>query len=306
MKNKKGLEMSFAVVFSIIVGAIIIFFAIYTVNKFIRTERYSLDTETAKKLSIIYDPLETGTAYGKTSQVSFRQETRIYTSCSDTGSFGKQKIRLSMSSGLGEKWQDPGGEISIPNKYIFSNKIEQGKKINFVSLEFNPGFKVADLLMMYSKKYCFIGAPNFVVDEVEGLNMKNIELDNCSDNSIKVCFIGEGCDIEVTGVEEGYVKKQGQKVYFIGNLVFAAIFSDPEIYECNIRRLSKKLAYLSLLYRQQSVITSNCDTGLEGELLTLVEIASNLKTSNELNLIEELAKEINEKNSYLGECKLFE
>jgi hypothetical protein len=57
--NKQGIEMGFSWIFAIIVGVVILFLAIYTTTRIIGTSRYELDTETAKKISILIDPLET-------------------------------------------------------------------------------------------------------------------------------------------------------------------------------------------------------------------------------------------------------
>ena len=47
IKNKKALEMSFAWIFSIIVGGIIIIAAIYAASNFISQGEYKVNTETA-------------------------------------------------------------------------------------------------------------------------------------------------------------------------------------------------------------------------------------------------------------------
>ena len=59
MKNKKALEMSFAWIFAIIAGIVILFLAIYATSQFIKTRRYEIDIQTAAKLAILLDPLET-------------------------------------------------------------------------------------------------------------------------------------------------------------------------------------------------------------------------------------------------------
>ena len=76
--KKKGFEFSFAWLFAIIVGAVIIFLAIFASTRFIRTGRYQMDTITAEQLSIIFEPLETGLASGKSNIAELKAETRIY------------------------------------------------------------------------------------------------------------------------------------------------------------------------------------------------------------------------------------
>ena len=58
--SKKAFEMSFAWMFSIIVGAIILFLAIYMTMKFIAPQRNISQSELAKSFGALLDPLETG------------------------------------------------------------------------------------------------------------------------------------------------------------------------------------------------------------------------------------------------------
>ena len=60
IKMKKGfLQISFAWLFAIIVGIFILFLAIYGVTKLINVGQYQIDSETAKNLGILLNPLET-------------------------------------------------------------------------------------------------------------------------------------------------------------------------------------------------------------------------------------------------------
>ena len=74
MKNKKAIEMSFNWIFAIIVGGFILFIAIYGAGKLIRTSEQSVYTETAASLVSLFDPLETGLASGKASEISFNKK----------------------------------------------------------------------------------------------------------------------------------------------------------------------------------------------------------------------------------------
>ena len=76
--NKKAIAMSFNWLFAIIVGAIILFLAIYATSKFIKTSEEVIYTETSAKLIALLDPLETGLASGKSEEISFKKQTRTY------------------------------------------------------------------------------------------------------------------------------------------------------------------------------------------------------------------------------------
>ena len=71
MKSKKAfLQISFAWLFAIIVGMVILFLAIYASTKIIKTEQIALDVETAKEIGVLLNPLETGFETGKTNSIT--------------------------------------------------------------------------------------------------------------------------------------------------------------------------------------------------------------------------------------------
>ena len=318
MKNKKAFEMSFAWIFSIIVGALILFIAIYATSKFISTRRFEIDTQTAAKLAILIDPLETSIEAGKSSVINFNKETRIYNSCSSSGNFGRHLISLSSKSGIGKDWLEPGAGIPINNKYIFSEDVEQGKEFSVFSMPFEMPFKVSDLIFISGKKYCFIRSPNKIKDDIQSLNLKNIELvdlnSNCSQTAEKVCFNpGPECDIEVYSNDlseeynTGQVVKNSRTMYFTGPLIYGAIFSSPEVYECNTKRLMLRLKNLGEVYQDKIRIIEKkgCNSNLEGNLNLLTNLARNLDSSQKLFLVQEKADEIKKINEGVTVCGLW-
>lgn len=312
MKSKKGLEFSFAWLFAILAGVVILFLAIYGSVKIIGSSRTTLDTASAKQLTIIFEPLETGLASGVShGAISLKQETRIYNICKNSGNFGREDISLASASGFGNKWQDPGYAISIPNKYIFSNGTEQGKKIYYFAESFYFPWKVSEIIMLTAGKYCFDNAPQNIQDEVYGLQLENVKLGNCT-NEIKVCFeSGTKCDITVTGncmncdneYELGQVQKNGETLYYSGSLLYAAIFSSPEIYECNIQRLMKRTIQQALLFNEEAnFLTGKCDSNLG--LIQFVNAARELDNSREIVALDSMMKELDNQNE-AGVCQLW-
>ena len=306
--SKKGyLQIPFAWIFAIIVGVFILFLAIYGVTKLINVSQYELDTKTAKNLGVLLNPLETSFETGKTTSLTLSAETRIYNKCDNNGVFGNQIIQVSQKSF--NKWPEPAGKISFPNKYIFSGEYVEGKKFHIFSKPFDFPFKVADVIYITSslKEYCFLDAPEDIEDEVSTLNQKNILLDDCPDNSINVCFSGgTNCDVDVN-YNIGEVKKDGEKVYFEGDaLMYAAIFADKEIYECQLKRLMQRTGHLASLYRDKAVFISQtvgCHSNLN--LLGLKDLANNLESSINLGSVNYLVEDIQNKNDAHGECKLW-
>lgn len=302
---KKGaLEISFGWLFAIIAGIIILFLAIYLSSKLMSTEKETVSAETGKEIGILLNPLETSFESAQTTSITIPAETRIHNKCELTGTFGKQLIQLDQKSF--NKWTKTEVYVSFNNKYIFSNEEIEGKKFYIFSKPFYFPFKVADLVYMTSSedRYCFINAPNKINEEISDLNQKNLLTENCSENDIEVCFSENDCDINVD-YEAGYVEKEGKREYFTGveddsgALMYAAIFSDKEEYECQLKRLMLRLKEISLLYMNKELFTKKegCGDNLGGDLNELSEIANSLKNSEELEIIKIKVDIINKKNN---------
>ena len=315
-RGKKSFEMSFAWMFSIIVGAIILFLAIYMTMKFIAPQRHISQSELAKSLGALLDPLETGKGISVESTViQTGVETRVYNKCYKDDNFGRQGISMAIKSGIGKQWQEPGEETSLQNKYIFSNSTVQGKNFYIMVKQFEMPFKIADLIFLYDKKYCFVNPPGWIEDDIE--NAKNIDISgtayDCEDGSIKVCFNSYGCDVNVADYSNDYsfsyggVEKDGYTMTYSGSLIYAAILSDSEMYECNLARLMARLEKLAQLYLEKSrMIEPECSSGLNTELADLANKAMALKQednpSQHLTEIISIADEINNKDSI---CRIF-
>ena len=211
-RGKKSFEMSFAWMFSIIVGAIILFLAIYMTMKFIAPQRNISQSELAKSFGALLDPLETGKGISVESTViQTGVETRVYNKCYKDDNFGRQGISMAIKSGIGKQWQEPGEETSLRNKHIFSNSTMQGKNFYIMVKQFEMPFKIADLIFLYDKKYCFVNPPGWIEDDIE--NAKNIDISDttygCETNSIKVCFNSDGCDVNVADYSNDYSFSSG-------------------------------------------------------------------------------------------------
>ena len=310
--DKNGFEFSFAWMFAVLVGAVIIFLAIYGVTRLINKEEYKTSTTTAKQISIIFEPMTIGLEEGKKPvPITLKEETKLYNRCSDEGAFGKQQFSLSRK-GFGGKWTDEGGKISVTNKYVFSDEEEQGKVMNFFSLPFNMPWKVSEVIFLTSKDYCFKDAPENIKELVEDLDLQNIKFENCS-KSINVCFGYGNCDINVRGTcldcedeyEYGYISKGKDKLTYSGNLIYGAIFSDKEVYECNIKRLMKRAIQQALIYKDEGDFLSiNCGTSTPAGLLQIISSAKELKSSDGLLLVNSFSKQLDEENSAV-KCNLW-
>ncbi|PIN91984.1 hypothetical protein COU55_03235 [Candidatus Pacearchaeota archaeon CG10_big_fil_rev_8_21_14_0_10_31_59] len=306
MGEKGFLQFSFAWLFAIVVGAFILFLAIFFVSKLIGQGQAETDAKTGKEIGILLNPLETGFESAKTLSLTMPVETRIYNKCDNhTGNFGKQLIQISQKSF--NRWTETDIDISFINKYLFSEGYVEGKKFNIFSKPFEFPFKVSDLIYITpsSKNYCFVGAPTEIEEEITSLGQQNLFIKNCPEESVKICFGGaNSCDIKVD-YEGGFVQKNSKKLYFYGKaLMYAAIFSDSETYECQLKRLMQRTEQLAILYDDKANFVSRygCDSNLG--LLQLSNSADSFKDSGGLNLIFSEVEQIKMQHDGAS-CKLW-
>jgi len=298
MLNKKGfIQISFAWLFAIIIGAIILFFAIYASVKLIKTEEGVSGAEIGKEISVLLNPLETGFGEEKTTPLTIPVESRINNRCGSLDNFGEQEISVSQKS-KGE-WTKTGvGTVSY-NKYLFSNKSVQGKNFYLFSKPFEFPFKVADLIFLTSaeESYCFVDAPKEIQEELTSLSQANLFTANCPSGSIKVCFKGgENCNINVD-MNDKSVEKRGDLVYFeTDSLMYGAVFSDKEIYECQVQRLMGRLKELAFIYNDKENLISERGCPAEVNILPLADVANSLKDSADLIIVKAVADDAEDEN----------
>jgi hypothetical protein len=133
----------------------------------------------------------------------------------------------------------------------------------------------------------------------------NRQLQQCANNSIKVCFSGSGCDIQVnTGSKT--VTKGRDTLYYEGELVYAAIFADPKVYECEVKRITGRASELALIYLEKTKMLSSkgCPSNLESELILYSEKAK-IRSSLDLYSLNVVGQEIDKKNDAKTGCSLY-
>lgn len=311
IKNKRGyLQISFAWVFAIVAGIFILFLAIFAVTKFTKTEQTVSGAKIGKEIGVLLNPLETGFETGKTTSLVIPTETRIYNSCNLNGNFGRQIFQLSQKSF--NKWTEKGIDIGFSNKYVFSDDVVEGKKFYVFSKPFEFPFKVADLIYMTSseKTYCFLDAPERIEEEISNLNQENMLIEECLSNSIKVCFNGGSgfqgneCDINVNQNIRS-VEKKGEIVYFEEDaLMYAAIFANKEIYECQLERLMQRTKQLASIYEDKASFISEEGCPLEVNLFSLRTATNSFSDSAYLITIKGIVEDLEEKNEF-ATCRLW-
>lgn len=320
--NKRGIEFAFTWIFAIIAGAAILFLAIYAAINFIGSGQDTEQTKAAKEISILFNPLETGLASGKSSVIKLNPEIRIYNKCYTEGSFGSQEFSVSQKSGFKKEWPLPGGGITIYNKYVFSDEIEEGKNVYFFSKPFEMPFKVSEIIFMSAESYCFVNAPEFIASEIEQLQIENIKIENCTGKETKVCFdASSGCNISVYGdcsgncdyysgeYEFGHTVKDKKTVNYIGSLIYGTIFSEPEIYNCNFERLMLRTQQISYLYQAEAnfLATRGCGDAITTNLAQLANAAESAKSGTSAGILglREAKENLDSQNSKQLGCGIY-
>jgi len=307
--DKRGLEISFAWLFSLIVGAFILFLAIYGVVKLMGVQEGSIDAESAKQIEVILNSLETNFETSTKTILTMPAEARIYNKCDPYGDFGQQGIRVSQKS-FGD-WTRTNYEPTFYNRYLFSNEYEEGKTFYLFFKPFEFPFKVSDLIYLSSAnvKYCFAGMNSQKLKdserELKNLGQTNLLLNSeeeCinRDDVFTVCFDNSNCDIEVDYNEDtstGSVTKNYNEnrdtVYFYGDaLMYAAIFSEKNIYECQLQRLMKRTSKLAEIYQEKSALIARtgCTSTQAGYLngLKNIEIKDSSELKSYISLVESI------------------
>jgi hypothetical protein len=308
MKKRGFLQISFQWLFAIVVGIFILFLTIYGITRLMTSEQTVQSAELGKQIGVLLNPLETGFESGKSAYMDFPVDTRIYNTCDDFGTFGKQEVRVSQKTF--NKWTQVSQDIEFENKYILSKYPVQARRAYLFSKPLELPFKVANVIYMISADdvYCFVDTPKDIEEEIENLNLDNLLTENCSEQGrINVCFNSDTCDINVN-YEAGEVEKQDGTLYFQEDaLMYAAIFADKEVYECQLKRLMKKLSSLAELYLSKASFISGagCNTNLNPELELLNNLALSLDNSADIFSVKEAARQVNRINENNAKCKLW-
>jgi len=314
MKKRGAFDFSFSWLFALIVGAFILFLAIFLISKFSGTQTNIQDTKNAKEISVLLNPLETGFEESGKTTLILPTSSRLSTRCLSSDEFGRQTLNLKSENY--DKYSDTGTEISFNNKYLFFEKNIESKSFYIFSKPFNFPFKVATLnyIIPTSQEYCFVfeTREREIEEELMKINLSNLELvkelSECNEEAKTVCFDSSGCSISVD-TNDYSVEKSNTFVYYEGNsaLMFAAIFSDSALYECQLQRLLKRTSSLSHLYSQKYYLDQEAgcaQSSIIDYLLDLETLSLNIDNSNKLSELSYTLSELENKNMRMS-CSLW-
>ncbi|MDP3881785.1 MAG: hypothetical protein Q8Q31_02810 [Nanoarchaeota archaeon] len=323
MRGRRGFEFTFGWIFAIIFGAVIIFLAVYMAFNIVSVERRSSDSSLSQGFNTLLYPVGTGLESDKITPIAFPVETKISFQCNSNGDFGEQIIRTSASSSLGNKYSDNPISARSKDKYIFSTPSVEGKTFMAFVKTLNMPFEITDLIYFIpiTEKYCFmVSKTSTVGKEIEGFKKNNYyfnktmfieDATGCPENSNKICFnVGHNADCYAS-VNGNRIRKGNKTVYFdegeIGSaLLYAAIFSEPEYYECQLKRINKRTYELARLYLQkQQLSLSSCGLGLGAQLEAYANLTRSFNSSERsLPQVISLSKSLGRGNEELS-CPLF-
>lgn len=318
-KNKRG-EFNFVLIFALFAGAMFLLLAIFGAVRMGETVRRQNEAEMAKIFDVITNPLGAGFAEASTSKITFGEITRINNECNAiAGKFGENRVTIQTKSSVGKQWSNSPLEYSIPSKYLFSESLE-GKVFYVYSKPFYTGFKVTDILLISTQDYCFVNPPQEIEVEVMGLKIPNIGVHlfngttTCKEGSKRICFGTSGCDVTVTGeclsalcesnYDYGIVRTLAGSRYYSGSLIYAAILSDIDVYECNVQRILYRASRVAEIISKKIDITSlrgGCSSGLKTDLEILRGLLER-GSPKDLGAIYLRSKELETKNTREGIC----
>ncbi|PIN90242.1 hypothetical protein COU57_03990 [Candidatus Pacearchaeota archaeon CG10_big_fil_rev_8_21_14_0_10_32_14] len=308
MEKRGYLDISFGWMFAIMAGVIILAFAFFMAQKFIGLKNNEIDTASSKELGTLLNPFEIGIESGSSNFIETPSRSRLDFECDDYGNFGSQSISTAHES-LG-KFSEQSDSVSFQNKYIFSEKEIEGKKFYLFIMPFDYPYKVADMIIITSEddEFCFVDPPSEIKSDLRRLSQDNFKINpDCSSKAKRICFSSDrNCDV-VVKYDQGYVVKDGEELYFDGNLIYGAVFSDKDYYECQIKRLMKRMEQLNTIYEKKAIFLNlrGCQNNMAPDLGTLGISVSTYSSSRSLSQMSMQVKELEVKNGNSGICGLW-
>ena len=187
----------------------------------------------------------------------------------------------------------------------------EGKRFYLFIVPFDYPYKVADMIILTSAEdeYCFVDAPaDIKKDFKDRYKQENFKIHpDCTSGAKRICFSDErDCDVKVN-YNRGVVIKDGEELYFDGNLIYGAIFSNKDAYECELNRLIKRMEQLNTIYEKKAIFLNlrGCQNNMAPSLGILGGSLSTYSSSSSLSQISNQVNEIGSKNDNSGFCSLW-
>ncbi len=320
-KQKNAQMPAFGWLFSVIIGAFILFFAFLFVFRFTHIAEQQEQAVTTTSLDILLEPFASSIATGQSDIITLPRNSKLEIDCSYSDfDFGKNIVKYSTTG------QFRFSKV-VRDKYIFARPIQK-RNILVVVLPFEMPFRIADLTLLIGHDYCFVGLPERYKDLLQELTETNADAANirleffsdvndCSEDSIKVCKDNLNCDVSFTcadGCSYGTISygNNDKQYLWYGNLLLAAAFSEPELYECNANRLLKRAKLIASIYKTEASMLSSkgCSSisGLSSQLDRYITQLNNIDISDtstsSFASLHDTAKTIDHINGF-ALCKIY-
>ncbi|MFH1823095.1 MAG: hypothetical protein ABH817_00035 [archaeon] len=279
MHNKKA-AIQFAWIFAVIIGALVLFLAFYFIGTNVERSGETEQTVLTQGFDTILNPFSYVGAMGAAMAriIELPKPQDINFTCEKDSSFGSMTMVLSKET--------KGLPKTINDKYIFSRNLENTKQVLAISMPLKLPWRVADIIVFVpmKNKYCIKNSGSdlkkLLTDLTENIDSGRFVFDNCDPENVKIT-------LDRTLPDE---------------LQLASAFSDPDIYECNVIRLKKRLGKQVDIYngKIRSLIAAGCNMNIDLNLLEIEAGKANKDVETLVNLADSIAR-LNK----IGSCSLF-
>jgi hypothetical protein len=295
---RQGVAVSFSWLFSLIVGAVIIFLAVYASRSLVQTERQAQESGASVAFTNLFTPLRTGGSESFIPRaITFPQPALITLRCTPTGMGVRVRFQDSLA-GESDAYQSV-----VRDSFISGNTTIQGKRVFSLVLPLRMPYLIGDVILLWSEPQCFVDAPEDMRSLFEMATNETITFANtlasCPRGSRKLCFAGasspQRCDVRVDRIGQTITYENGTPKNYYDSLLAPALFSTPALYECMLEQMGKETARLAEQYRAKSVLIQSgtlqgCAGGMDTLLGSFVSRARAFNNSQGLpRFMEEVA-----------------
>ncbi|MEM2173444.1 MAG: acid shock protein [Candidatus Pacearchaeota archaeon] len=305
-RAQKAQLSSFAWIFSLIIGAVILFFAFFFVTQYGKqVAKPTKEVSVESGINILLEPFsEVGSLVeAQGTALEFPADSYTEFGCNANNDYSEIKWRNRKEKTFSIIKQ-------VPDKYIFSKPLITTQKETFFafSMPLKDPFFIATPVIIVDGKYCLTNLPYQYRTKLEEISKdiisktkSAINFTNCPSDYYKI-------DIGCSACNYGFVDG---KPWF-SDLIYAAIFSDFDTYNCNLDRILARAKILASIYKTKAQLLRNkgCTIGnIEGALdsfITAIDTFMKSKTGNNLGSLYNSIVQLRNINAGLvADCKLF-
>ncbi len=288
----------FAWVFSVIVGAIILFLTFFFISQYAKqVEKPTRQITIASGLNILLEPFSSisSLARMRAEILELPKDYYVEIDC-------KEGYNLIKAKKIDEKYFEINEKVY--DKYIFSKPINTKKNRKFLvySLPIEIPFHVGNAIVIVTNDTCLANLPYKKDEMEETLEELKEELKDLP----KINFSGCSDKNNYNGNEYGNLNGK----FWIRNLVSAAVFSNNSLYDCNLNRILDRALKITEILEGKARIASSYGCDYSGIVYSLENYKNKtkefMKNKNKLEEFYKAMKQLDDANRNLPlECRLF-